>query len=328
MIMSTPVGIGIDGNSQPVGSIFKTELKITSVSRNKFSIMRQSSATNRLAMMKTTTSDEADKDDNVILENGNLSVTLENYSQLSSGLKATTHRLIDAIMIRCTETGAKENVVTLSLGEYMEMCGLKNLKEMRKQVNAELKTILNMKLSFSKSSNREQSFKDIKLCESAAIKNNRIVFEFSSDFFRILKYMPVMPYPMKLFNINQKKNPNSYYFLKKISEHKKMNYFKKNADIISVKTLLECTPELPKYDDVMAGDRAVGRRIIDPFEHDLTELKDVFKWEYCHANGTKLSGFELDDFDYHVFYSLMIKVKWMEYPELQKKTTRRKAGAV
>lgn len=324
--MRTPVGI--DGNSQPVGKIFKTELKINSVSRNKFSIMRQSSATNKLAMMKTTNSDEADKNDNVVIENGNLSVTLENFSQLSSGIKATTHRLIDAIMIRCTESGAKENVVTLALEDYMEMCGLKNLKETRKQVNAELKTLLNMKLTFSRSSSREQSFNDIKLCDSACIKNNRIIFSFSEDFFRILKYMPVMPYPMKLFNINHKKNPNSYYFLKKISEHKKMNYFKKNADTISVKTLLECTPELPKYDDVMSGDRAVARRIIEPFERDLNDLSEVFRWEYCHTNGTRLFDHELDNFDYHVFYSLMIKVKWKEYPELQKKTTRKKAGAV
>lgn len=317
----------IDGISQPIGSILKTNLQINSVSRNKFSIMRQSSATNKLAMLKTSSASAADGNDMLILENGNLSVTLENFSQLGNGLKATTHRLIDAIMIRCTETGAKEQTVCLPLEEYMDMCGLKNIKETRKQVNAELKTLSNMKLTFSKSSNREQSFNGIKLCDSAVIKNNMIFFEFSTEFFRVLKYMPVMPYPMKLFSLNHKKNPNSYYFLKKISEHKKMNYFKKNADTISVKTLLECTPELPKYDDVISTDRAVARRIIEPFERDLNELGDVFRWEYCHTNGTKLLEYELVNFDYHIFYGLMVRVKWKEYPGLQKKTTRKKAGA-
>ena len=101
-----------------------------------------------------------------------------------------------------------------------------------------------------------------------------------------------------------------------------MNYFKKNADTLSVKTLLGCTPELPSYDDVVNKDRAVGRRIIEPFERDMNELSDLLRWEYCHANGTKLSDDELVNFNYYVFSGLLVKIRWKEYPQLHRKKNK------
>ena len=235
---------GIDGISSSVGKVLETNLQVNSVSRNAFRIMKQSSAMNKLSTLKITKKTVEGADDGTIcIEKDNLKLSFDHLSDLGSGLKTTTHRLADALMIKFTEMGSKEQSVSLSLDEYMRLCELKNTTEMRKQ--------------------------DIKLCSDVKIKNNIIFFTFSPEFFIIMKTMPVMHYPEKLFRINLKKNPNSYYFLKKIAEHKKMNYFKKNADTISVKTLLGCTPELPSYEDVVNSDRAVGRRIIEPFERDM-----------------------------------------------------------
>ncbi len=315
---------GIDGESSSVGRILEPDLHINSVSRNTFRIMKQSSAMNKLATLKTTENLISENNsDTVCIEKDNLKIYFENFSALGKGLKTTTHRLADALMVKFTEMGADERMVRLPLSEYMELCELKNTGEVRKQVRADLNTLLNMRVSFKKSSNRERSLEDIKICTDVNIKNNIIFFTFSDEFFYVMKTMPVMPYPEKLFRINLKKNPNSYYFLKKISEHKKMNYFKKNADTLSVRRLLECTPELPAYEDVVSTDRAVSRRIIEPFERDMNELSDVLIWEYCHSNGTPLSESELIDFNYHIFYSLLIRIKWRSYPELQKKKKKR-----
>lgn len=314
---------GIDGISSSVGKVLETSLQVNSVSRNTFRIMKQSSAMNKLSTLKITQKTvEASKDDPIFIEKDNLKLSFDHLSDLGSGLKTTTHRLADALMIKFTEMGSKEQMVTLSLDEYMRLCELKNTTEMRKQVNSDLKTLLNMHVSFQKSSNREQSMQDIRLCRDVKIKNNIIFFTFSDEFFIIMKTMPVMHYPEKLFRINLKKNPNSYYFLKKIAEHKKMNYFKKNADTLSVKTLLSCTPELPSYEEVVNSDRAVGRRIIEPFERDMNELSDILRWEYCHSNGTRLTDDELDNFNYHIFYGLLVKIKWYSYPELKRKKNK------
>ncbi len=315
---------GIDGESSSVGKILEPELHVNSVSRNTFRIMKQSAAMNKLATLKTTENLISENDgDTVCIEKDNLKIYFENFSALGKGLKTTTHRLADALMIKFTEMGSGERMVRLPLSEYMKLCELKNTNEVRKQVRADLKTLLNMRVDFTKSSNRERSLENIRLCVDVKIKNNVIFFTFSDEFFYVMKTMPVMPYPEKLFRINLRKNPNSYYFLKKISEHKKMNYFKKNADTLSVRILLECTPELPAYEDVMNTDRAVSRRIIEPFERDMNELCDVLIWEYCHSNGQPLSEAELRDFNYHIFYNLLIRIKWRSYPELQKKKKSR-----
>lgn len=315
---------GIDGESSSVGKIFEPDLHINSVSRNTFRIMKQSSAMNKLATLKTTESlISGNEDDIVCIEKDNLKIYFDNFSALGKGLKTTTHRLADALMVKFTEMGSGERTVHLPITEYMKLCELKNSGEVRKQVRADLNTLFNMRVSFRKSSNRERSLEDIKICSDVNIKNNVIIFTFSDEFFYVMKTMPVMPYPEKLFRINLKKNPNSYYLLKKIAEHKKMNYFKKNADTLSVRILLECTPELPAYEDVVNTDRAVSRRIIEPFERDMNELSDVLIWEYCHSNGTPLSESELADFNYHIFYNLLIKIKWRSYPELQKKKKKK-----
>lgn len=311
---------GIDGASAAVGKVLEPGLQVHGVSGCMFRVMRQSSAMNKLATLKTTRLTPSDPEgDTVCVEKDNLRILFENFSTLGGGLKTTTHRLADALMIKFTEGGSRERTVMLSVDEYMRLCALKNSTEVKKQIGSDLKTLLNMHLNFQKSSNREQSMEDIRLCCETKIKNNFIFFTFSEEFFAIMKTMPVMHYPEKLFRINLKRNPNSYYFLKKLSEHKKMNYFKKNADTISVRTLIASTPELPGYDEVMETDRALTRRIIEPFERDMNELADVLNWEYCHASGAPLTDADLADFNYHVFSRLLVRIRWLNYPELTRK---------
>ena len=179
---------GIDGISSSVGKVLETSLQVNSVSRNAFRIMKQSSAMNKLSTLKVTKKTVEGSDDGTIcIEKDNLKLSFEHLSDLGSGLKTTTHRLADALMIKFTEMGSKEQSVSLSLDEYMRLCELKNTTEMRKQVNSDLKTLMNMRVSFQKSSNREQSMKDIKLCSDVKIKNNIIFFTFSPEFFIIMK---------------------------------------------------------------------------------------------------------------------------------------------
>ncbi|MBR7039289.1 MAG: hypothetical protein IKI21_08590 [Oscillospiraceae bacterium] len=311
---------GIDGSSSSVGKVLETELTISSVTRNAFRIMKQSTAMNKLSTMRSSKATGVQcPDGSITIEKENLQISIDDATVLSSGLRTMTHRLVDALMIQSTEQGCREPCICLGLDEYMRLCDLKNTTEVRRQVKADLKLLCHLRISFQRSSNRERSMQDIRICVEAKIKKNMIFFTLSPEFFAILKTMPVMPYPEKLFRIDLKKNPNSYYFLKKISEHKKMNYFKRNADTISVKTLLRCTPELPTYDEVINGDRAVTRRIIEPFERDMNGLSDVLLWEYCHSNGSPLTDEELERFNYYIFSNLLIHLQWLHYPELQRK---------
>jgi len=309
---------GIDGRAVSVGKVLETDLY---VKRNIFRSLRQSSAMNQISMLNTKGLSAADDTDILCIERGNLKLFFENFSALPSGLRTTTHRLLDAMLIRFTESGAKNPEISLSLEEYMELCGLKNQQETRQQINSDIKTLKHMYVDFRQSSGRECSMQHVCICTDMKIKNSIIYLTLSPEFFRVMKTMPVMPYPEELFRINLKQNPNSYYFLKKIAEHKKMNYFKKNADIISVQTLLQCTPELPDYNTVIHTDRAVDRRIIRPFERDMDLFSDfdILQWQYCHTNGLILTEEEVNNLNYHIFYRLLVKIHWKNYPEQQKK---------
>lgn len=95
-----------------------------------------------------------------------------------------------------------------------------------------------------------------------------------------------------MFRLNGKRNPNSFYFLRRIVEKQTNERRKKNDGIIAVKTLLTATPNLPSYEKVMETDRHVKQRIIEPFERDMNALSEVVSWEYCHSNGIPLREYE------------------------------------
>ena len=136
-----------------------------------------------------------------------------------------------------------------------------------------------------------------------------------------------MPYPAQLQTLNSKRNPNSYYLLRKIAEHKNMNIGKKNENIIAVKTLLSVAPFLPTYEEVMETGRQLDQRIIKPFERDMDALETTLSWHYCHSLDQPLTDEELSTMSYATFEELLIHTEWRNYPD-QTARLERKAEAV
>jgi hypothetical protein len=195
--------------------------------------------------------------------------------------------------------------------------GLKDKKEARKQATDDLETLFNAEISFKekRKNGQEQDFHDIRIIDSKGIRKGVINVSFGTTFYNILLGYPIMPYPAQLWTLNSKRNPNSFYLLRKIAEHKNMNVGKKNEDIIAAKTLLAVAPNLPSYKEVMATDRAVNRRIIEAFERDMDALEDTLTWTYCHSNNSPLTDEELASLSYDTFISLLIKTDWKLYPD-------------
>lgn len=289
--------------------------------KNTFSTIRQGTATNTLTKVKST------KRNTVIdpiaqsatIKQGSLTITMPISMELT-GFKISTYQLLDALTVALTEAGARSPSVALSLEEYMAKRGLKDEKEARKQAIADLEILFNAKLSFKEKRGKKQEldFHDIRIIDSKGIRKGIINVTFGTAFYNILLSYPVMPYPAQLWALNGKRNPNSFYLLRKIAEHKNMNVGKKNEDIIAVKTLLAAAPNLPSYKDVMGTDRAVNRKIIEPFERDMNALEDTLSWEYCHSNNAPLTNEDTDEdsvnISYDTFKDLLIHVTWNKYP--------------
>lgn len=296
-----------------------------------FNTIRQGIATNALTKVRPDTKRNTVIDpitNTATVKHECLTITIPDFTELA-GFKTSTYQLLDALTVKLTETGTKSPTVAISLDEYMSMRKLKDKKEARKQVAQDLDILFNAKISFKEKRKRGKApdFHDIRIVSDKGIKNGVITVSFGAAFYNILLGYPVMPYPAQLWALDSKRNPNSFYFLRKIAEHKNMNAGKKNEDIISVSTLLQSAPFLPAYDEVMETDRKLTHRIIDPFERDLDALRDTLKWTYCHSNNTPLTDEELKVLDYSTFTSLLIKVEWNTYPD-QTKRLKKKAERI
>jgi len=100
-------------------------------------------------------------------------------------------------------------------------------------------------------------------------------------------------------------------------EHNNRNIAGKNANRVSVKTLIDACPDLPLYDDVMQRYQGhITQKIIDPIERDLDALVKKYKilknWQYCNSNGAPLTKGQLYQYDYDTW------IKWLidfEFPD-------------
>lgn len=286
---------------------------------DKFDMIRQGPVTNTFTTMKAIEGENTTIDTItgvVTVTKGDVIVSAKDFS-IIAGLGISTHMLLDIITAKLTEGGARSPRVDFTLDEYMRKRGLRNRKGARAQVQKDLDTLLELKITYNKTVRGEIRLGHALIADSwdMAPYSKDISFTFGSTFYRILQDYPVMPYPKKLYTFTLNKNPNSYYFLRKISEHKRMNTGKDNEDIISVKTLLEATPYIPSYEKVKEGDRRYTGRIIEPFERDMDILEETLDWEYCHSKGRALTDRELEDWNYELFESLKVLIKWDNYPD-------------
>lgn len=284
--------------------------------RDKFRTTKQGPATNALTKISTVRNKSIVVDaitGLATIERGGLTVHIADYVSKDIKLKASTHRLLDALTVRFAETGGKGPTVEMPLSEYMELCGLSDAKEARKQVKEDLEALYSLTLSYKGKGKHSLDFVDFRLCDSKGIVNGVIFFNFSRPLYGVLMQYPIMRLPNEYFKLNSKRNPNSSYFLRKISEQKNMNAGTPTEDIISVQTLLNSTDELPRYEDIASTGR-IDQRIIRPFERDLDALSNTLTWEYCHSKGAPLTAAELSSMDYALFRSLLIKITWLDYP--------------
>lgn len=294
-----------------------------------FSLIRQGTATNALTKIKAT---KGQKGIGAFLDGitgaakitrktakGNFTVSLPHFMKLE-GLRTSTHQLFDALIVAFTEGAGRSSVVKLPFKKYMEMRGLSDEKEARRQALADLETIFDARITLKEESKgkkgKPRDFQDIRIFDAkGTIKNSVITASFGATFFNLLQTYPVMPYPPQLWRLNGNKNPNSFYFLRRITEHKNMNKGKANEDLISVKTLLDSSPCLPSVEDVKGAGRQLGQRIIDPFIRDMDALEESLAWSLWakDKNGNLISE-SREGLDFDRFEALLVKVDWRQYP--------------
>lgn len=294
----------------------------TDTEHKPFTAMLNGTATNKLTNISTRSNPPIVDaiTGNATIEQGTLKVFIDSYSELTGGLRTSTHKLLDACTIALTRQnnyrGKDEKLnplVTIPLEQFMELCGIPLTKpskdKTRRKVKEDLETLYHISLEWSETSGKKtRDFAKMRVCDRIALLNGNIVFSFSLNMARYLTNAYLMQYPMELLKVDER-NPNSYHIGKKLLLHNSIdnNQRKGTAHILSVKCLLEACPDIPTYEQVLATDRHLEKRIIAPFEASLNSLSSFIRWEYCNSKGVPLTEEQLQNTDYSTFINLFIK---------------------
>ena len=233
-------------------------------------------------------------------------ITIRNYANCK--IDTTIFRFLDYLLVKMCKNLPYSRiepvtddklyhwqVIKISVADYMKMTDLSNQTRTKNQMENSLTALQNISLSWAEKIYKKKKKADYILFNSNIITAFKPVrggyyIQFDLRFLRYLSsYSYIMPFSMELFKINLKHNPNSYLIARRLLLHMNMNQTKSNANVISVKNLLEVT-DIQSYRDVVnSNNRGVKRLIITPFEKSMDYLKEVKfleDWNYDKSSST------------------------------------------
>lgn len=282
-------------------------------------------------------------------------ISMSNFDRIN--LTDTTRKILHILIIKLTEQVpygadikeaqiAKARGVTLTLEEFMTLCGLNDRKEARKQLRENAYTLFNLSMTWDEEGymiNPETGRKkykkqhwdarlfdakrEIMNIDSTPVINSEITFFFTYDLVRYLSQKYIMPYNIRALTINPHTHPYAYCLAVKLMEHYNMNAPKTNHVRISVDSLLKACQNMPTFEEIASTTRQFSKRIRDPFERDLLALRDIYgiveKWEYCNANGEPLTDKQKTAYDFKDWLNWLVEFTLTNYPE--EGVSRRKA---
>lgn len=301
----------------------------------QYSNILQGKATNSLSKVSKKSMQYDDRINVSSTVHNEVMIRLENSDELN--LNVQTHKVLDALILKLTSnfstresaTESKINkyrTVKLSLDEYMNLCGLKDRKEARKQLKAAIQSIYNISMKWSEISYEEKKKVErtwqVRVADLMGeewfedpVRKSNVTFKFTFDIAEYLSKAYIMPYPENLFQINSRYNPHAYYLGRKLIDHYNQNLGKRNRNRILVSTLLKCLPELPNYETT----RRVSELIISPFERDLDALVDDYRilnsWEYCNKDGVTVDESLLQNMNYATWINLFVLFEPLNFPD-------------
>lgn len=183
---------------------------------------------------------------------------------------------------------------------FKELYGATNQQALERRLKRDITTLESLYLT--EESEDDTAFIDIPMAGgSCGIDKKRgpdrcLYFTLSPDFMRAFFGFrsSIIPLDKELFKANLQSYEHSYTMGIKLYSQRWSNPQLEDAVRISVTSLLEAAPTIPKPETVT--DRNFTKSIIRPFEASLNHLKDIGvleDWTYCHAKGEPLNEKEL-----------------------------------
>lgn len=302
---------------------------------------------------------------------GDIEVKLFNHDRVN--LNVHSRKLLDMLLMKLSEQlpYGEEDIkkatlevlrITVTLKEFMELCGLSDKKNARDHFRAAAECMFSIYMTFDyevfqNTGKRRKRVKkhfsaylleatvETRNLDSDPIVNSEISFRFGPSLMEYLCTRYIMPIDINIFKINPHKNPHAYNIARHLSEVYRVRMNKGQHPLISVETLLEACPELPTVDEMKAKhhkDRHFEQLIMEPVERDLDAIRNIYglvDWHYTHSNGVPLSDEELgyseeygltDDKEYPYSFNewlhFMIDFTLPDYPYTTERGKKHLAG--
>ena len=203
----------------------------------------------------------------------------------------------------------------------MKTCNLDSVRRVREQLKTDLEIFYKCSVSYqSPKGIKGDNYKEMRLCQDYVIKNSIIDVTLGEKFYEMLNSnnMKRMLMPIIVLQCNFRKNPNSYFLGRKITEYDRINFNKEHNNVISIKSLLKECPNLKNWEK----SKQKKRDIVQAFYRDMCFLEEQIGWEYCKAKGEPLNDIELEliaDDDFNTFINIYIKYDFTkDYLDLMK----------
>lgn len=212
----------------------------------------------------------------------------------------STLQLLVILLRELTEIGTAE--IELPIRTIMELRGLQDEKNFRKQLLADLATIgaIQFEYYLNKSSGNMRPAQISDECNY--IQNSVLHFTFDKSFLPIVPINQYMWLPYDVLHTRKNENIVTRILLTwRICQHKRMNLDRANADAVYVKSLLDCCPIPSPKELGKAGQ--LNKRIIEPFEKALDRC-GCFSWQYA----------DIQPKNYTDFTKSKVKIHWHTDP--------------
>lgn len=253
-----------------------------------------------------------------ILSAGNQKVSYTPNKAANTFLKGNVNaqKLFDLIQHEAFLTGYKTTRLKIAMSDILEMRGLKDMKELKKQITAAAALLDDMNFTGQLGGG---DFDKIAITQGdTSIAQGYLFVNLNEKFLEGLRDTE----QIALYNPELQKLPSigfSYGFARLFQDHKRRNAGQPNENRLSVAKLLESAP-YPLFDELPNKGHA-GQKIIDPFIKcfDRIEEQGIFSYRFCKSGGEPLTDAEIDRLytDYSLFASLLVEVKYFKEPDYE-----------
>lgn len=149
----------------------------------------------------------------------------------------STYKKLDALSAIFTMNSATSVNVAISVEEYAWLLGARDKKAVHTNIKRDLALLSSLRLSYTSKNKGGNHIRDAPILASYKIRNGIVHATLSDEFSSVLKKGSVMQCPALLWQIHPGRNLHSYFLLRRLAEHKRMNRNALNADRLGIRTI-------------------------------------------------------------------------------------------